>query len=70
MLLSQMQKLYECVFGAKFDRRNFRKKVSQMKYVIPLDEKQVGVTNKPARLYMFSKDIYEKMFKKNYLINI
>ena len=30
------------------------------KYIIPLDEKQVGVSKKPAQLYMFSKDIYEK----------
>ena len=57
--LSQLQKLYEVVFGVEFDKRNFRKKVSKMKYLIPLDEKQKGVSHKPARYYKFSKEIYE-----------
>lgn len=58
--LSQMQKLYEAVFGVKFDKRNFRKKVAQMKYVVPLDERQTGVAHKPAQLFMFSRDVHEK----------
>ena len=58
--LSQLQRLYEEVLGTKFDRRNFRKKVLQMKYVIPLDEKQKGVKHKPAQLFIFSKEVYEK----------
>ncbi len=31
-----------------------------MNYVVPLKEKQTGVSHKPAQLYIFSKDIYEK----------
>ncbi len=58
--LSQLQKLYEVVFDMDFDKRNFRKKVSKMKYLIPLDEKQKGVSHKPARYYAFSREIYEK----------
>lgn len=58
--LSQLQKLYEVVFGIEFDKRNFRKKVSKMKYLIKLDEKQTGVSHKPARYYKFSKEIYEE----------
>lgn len=58
--LTQMQKLYECVFGTQFDRRNFRKKVAQMKYVIPLDEKQKGVPHKPAQIFIFSRDVYDR----------
>lgn len=58
--LTQLQRLYEVVLGTKFDRRNFRKKVLQMKYVIPLDEKQKGVKHKPAQLFIFSKEVYEK----------
>lgn len=64
--LSQMQKLYEEVLGAKFDKRNFRKKVSQMNYVVPLKEKQQGVAHKPAQLYMFSPEVYEKTRKERY----
>lgn len=58
--ISQLQRLYEVILGTKFDRRNFRKKVLQMKYVIPLDEKQKGVKHKPAQLFIFSKEVYEK----------
>jgi len=35
--LSQMQKLYEVILGTTFDKRNFRKKISSMKYLIPLN---------------------------------
>ena len=58
--ISQLQRLYEAILGTKFDRRNFRKKVLQMKYVIPLDEKQKGVKHKPAQLFIFSREVYEK----------
>ncbi len=40
--LSQLQKLYEAVLGTSFDKRNFRKKVAQMHYVIPLKKKRRG----------------------------
>ena len=58
--LSQLQKLYEVVFDTEFDKRNFRKKVSKMKYLIQLNEKQKGVSHKPARYYTFSREVYEK----------
>jgi len=58
--LSHLQKLYESVLGTSFDRRNFRKKVLQMNYILPLDEKQKGVKHKPGQLFRFSKEGYEK----------
>jgi 8-oxo-dGTP diphosphatase len=58
--LSQLQKLYEVVFDVEFDKRNFRKKVSKMKYLIQLNEKQKGVSHKPARYYTFRREVYEK----------
>jgi len=64
--LSQMQRLYEVILGTTYDKRNFRKKISSMKYLVPLDEKQVGVAHKPARLFVFSRDIYEKTKKDNF----
>jgi len=64
--LSQMQKLYEVILGTNFDKRNFRKKISSMKYLIPLNEKQVGVAHKPARLYIFSREVYTKTKKDNF----
>jgi hypothetical protein len=64
--LSQMQKLYEVILGTTFDKRNFRKKISSMKYLIPLNEKQTGVAHKPARLYIFSREVYSKTRKDNF----
>jgi 8-oxo-dGTP diphosphatase len=64
--LTQVQRLYEAILGTKFDPRNFRKKLSQMKYVIPLDERQKAVPHKPAQLYIFSRDVYERTRKERY----
>ena len=61
--LSQLQKLYESLLGTSFDKRNFRKKVAQMHYVIPLKKKQQGVAHKPAQYYLFSREVYEKTRK-------
>nr|WP_321408021.1 NUDIX domain-containing protein [uncultured Carboxylicivirga sp.] len=68
--LTQLQKVYEIILDTTFDKRNFRKKVARMKYLIPLDEKQKGVAHKPARLYMFSREVYEKTRKEilNFLV--
>jgi 8-oxo-dGTP diphosphatase len=63
--LSQLQKLYEAVFGMEFDKRNFRKKAQLSSYIVPLKEKQNNVSHKPARLFMFSRDIYEATRKEN-----
>ena len=68
--INDVQDLYESILGIEIDNRNFRRKLKSKKYIIPLDEKQKGVSKKPAQLFMFSKDVYEKMFMKNYLINI
>lgn len=58
--LTEMQKLYEAIFNTSYDKRNYRRKVNKMPYLIPLDEIQTGVSHKPARLYTFDRDIYEK----------
>lgn len=58
--LTQMQKLYETIFNTTYDKRNYRRKVNKMPYLVQLDEIQTGVSHKPARLYTFDRDIYEK----------
>ena len=62
--LTELQKLYEAILGVRFDRRNFRKKVAQMKYVISLNEKQTDVAHKPAQVFIFSKDVYNRTKKE------
>lgn len=58
--LTEMQRLYEAIFDTTYDKRNYRRKVNKMAYLIPLDEIQTGVSHKPARLYSFDRNIYEK----------
>ena len=58
--LTQMQRLYEVIFNTTYDKRNYRRRVNKMPYLIPLDEIQTGVSHKPARLYSFDRDVYEK----------
>ncbi|MCU4154399.1 NUDIX hydrolase [Carboxylicivirga sp. A043] len=62
--LTQLQNVYEAIWGIELDKRNFRKKIARMKYLITLDEKQTGVAHKPARLYVFSREVYTKTKKE------
>lgn len=64
--LTEVQRLHEAILGIKLDPRNFRKKLSQMKYIIPLDEKQKAVRHKPAQLFIYSRDVYERTRKDKY----
>jgi hypothetical protein len=68
--LNELQFAYESVLEIEIDNRNFRKKVMGKIYIVQLDEKRIGDSKKPANLYMFSKDIYEKTTSKNHIINI
>ena len=68
--IKELQDVYECILGVEIDNRNFRRKLLTKKYLIELDEKQVGVSKKPSKLFMFSKDIYQKIYKESYLISI
>lgn len=56
----QLQNLYEVILGAELDNRNFRKKIGKLEYLIPLNEKEIGVNHKPAQFYKFDKKIYKK----------
>ncbi len=57
--LSQLQKIYEIILGIPLDKRNFRKKISNLNYIVPLNEKEAEVSHRPAKLYMFSREIYQ-----------
>jgi 8-oxo-dGTP diphosphatase len=62
--LTQLQKLYEVVLGKTLDKRNFRKKLNTVHYLIPTNEKEKGVRHKPAQLYKFDKEKYEQTRKE------
>lgn len=68
--LNELQLAYESVLNIKIDNRNFRKKATSKAYIVPLDEKRVGESKKPAKLYMFSRDVYDRISARNNVINI
>ncbi len=57
--LTQMQKIYEAIFNTTYDKRNYRRKINKMSYLKPTEEIQSGVSHKPARYYIFDREIYE-----------
>ncbi|MBN2615278.1 MAG: NUDIX hydrolase [Bacteroidales bacterium] len=64
--LSQLQKIYEVIFQVTLDKRNFRKKIANLSYIVPLNEKENDVSHRPANLYMFSRDVYHKLKSQNF----
>lgn len=65
--LNELQVAFEAVLNIRLDNRNFRKKVLKEKYIVQLDEKRKGVSKKPASLYIFSRDIYDRIVEKHQL---
>jgi 8-oxo-dGTP diphosphatase len=59
--LSHLQHLYESVLSTKLDKRNFRKKVLSFGLLIPLKESQMAGRHRPAQLFRFDADKYEKL---------
>lgn len=58
---AQLRRLYELVYDRPFDVRNFHKKIAVMEYIVPLEERQVGVAHRAARYYKFDRKIYNKL---------
>lgn len=64
--LSELQHLYEAVLGSELDKRNFRKKVLSFGLLVPLKEKQMAGRHRPAQLFRFDAEKYEKLKKKGF----
>src|SRR5688572_21101633 len=64
--LSQLQNLYEAVLGANLDKRNFRKKVLSFGLLVRLRETQMVGRHRPAQLFRFDADKYEKLNKRGF----
>jgi 8-oxo-dGTP diphosphatase len=58
--IRQIQNVYEAILNETFDNRNFRKRIKNLKFLIPLQEKEKGVPHKPASLYKFDQKLYQK----------
>ena len=62
--LSDLQNLYEAILEKKFDKRNFRKKINSMKLLIDTGKTQKSVSHRPAKLFKFNKEKYERLKKQ------
>lgn len=58
--LNDLQSLYEVILGQSFDKRNFRKKIVKLPYIIETDKMEENVNHRPAKLYFFDEAIYQK----------
>ncbi|WNH08200.1 NUDIX hydrolase [Thalassobellus suaedae] len=58
--LPQLQMLYEGILNETIDKRNFRRKVFQMKFLVKLDEKDMSESRKGAYFYYFDEALYNK----------
>ena len=64
--LSDLQHLYEAILGSSLDKRNFRKKVLGFGLLVPLNETQMVGRHRPAQLFRFDADKYEKLKKRGF----
>ena len=64
--LSDLQHLYEAILGTELDKRNFRKKVLGFGLLVALNETLAGGRHRPAQLFRFDADKYEKLKKRGF----
>jgi 8-oxo-dGTP diphosphatase len=68
--LRDLQTLYESILGAPIDKRNFRKRMLAMGMLVPLGEREEGVTHRAAELYRFDKKRIEKLEKDGFVLGL
>lgn len=68
--LTELQHLYEAILNMKLDKRNFRKKILAMNLLVDLKLTQEGVAHRPARLYQFDRERYEKFLAEGFNFEI
>ena len=64
--LSQLQHLYEAVLETRLDKRNFRKKVLGFGLLVPVKEGKLLGRHRPAQLFRFDVEKYEKLRKRGF----
>lgn len=58
--LSQLQSLYEAIYGEAIDKRNFRKRVAEMDFIEKTDKIDKTGSKRGAALYQFNNKAYRK----------
>ncbi|MDR3141586.1 MAG: NUDIX hydrolase [Tannerellaceae bacterium] len=64
--LPQLQMLYEAIYQAPLDKRNFRKKLHSMDILEKLDEKDRKGSKRGAFYYIFNKEKYDKLLEDGF----
>lgn len=68
--LTQLQGMYEKILEQDIDKRNFRKKILGMELLKELDEVQMDVAHRAARLYKFDERKYRQLKDKGFNFEI
>lgn len=58
--LTQLQNLYEAIYGEQMDKRNFRKRVATMDFIEKTDLIDKTGSKRGAYLYKFNDKVYQK----------
>lgn len=58
--LTQLQNLYEAIYGEPMDKRNFRKRVAEMDFIEKTDQIDKSGSRRGAYLYKFNDKAYRK----------
>ena len=65
-----LQRLYETILETRLDKRNFRKKILGMGFLVALDEVEKDVAHRAARLYRFDRKKYRQLQKRGFNFEI
>ena len=68
--LPQMQTLFEAIYDQALDKRNFRKKVQSMPFLVKLNEKDKQSSRKGAFLYTFDQKEYERASQNGFCFSL
>src|SRR5262249_36961702 len=65
--LTELQQVYQAILGRELDKRNFRRKIELLGILVPLKQQKRGGPSRPAQLYKFSAQRFEKLKDKGIL---
>ncbi|MEZ5103388.1 MAG: NUDIX domain-containing protein [Draconibacterium sp.] len=68
--IPQLQRLYEAIYQAPFDKRNFRRKLLSMELLEKLEEKEKETSKKGAFYYKFNQKKYEEFLQRGFNFEI
>jgi 8-oxo-dGTP diphosphatase len=65
--LTELQQVYEVILGRTLDKRNFRRKIELLGILTPLKQQKKTGPSRPAQLFRFSAEKFEKLKDKGIL---